>query len=557
MGQLLSDFNEMLSQIETWDLELRRHREQLEQQVTERTRELSAAKVRAESSSLAKSQFLATMSHEIRTPLNGILGMTSLLLDSPLSAQERRFAEDIALSAEALLAVINDVLDFSRLEAGAVKPERLEFDPERIILDVFGLLSIPAREKGLALRLDLPPEAPRTVLGDAGRFRQILLNLVGNAVKFTEAGEVAVAAAPPGTPGGLWTFEVMDTGIGIAPEVLPHLFQPFTQADQSFARRFGGSGLGLSICAKLADLLEGSLEALPRPGGGSIFRLRLPLAAYQDALPAAGSTGKRILLAGRPSPTLDSLLRLLRHLGHTVEAVDAMGSIDAGGQGFALAVLVAESTAADMVAAEAAQWALLGRAGQPRLLVRGGTSGQPAGPPVEPDGGTGVLSLPASRAEIGAAVHRLIGPEGSAAPGRDERSERLNKHALVRTDRPQRILVVDDNSLNREIMAKMLERMGHRADVAQDGAEAVASQQADAYDLILMDCQMPVMDGLEATRRIRALENGAARVPIIALTGNAFDEDRQRCLEAGMDDHLPKPVRLDVLRSTLDRWGTA
>jgi CheY-like chemotaxis protein len=271
----------------------------------------------------------------------------------------------------------------------------------------------------------------------------------------------------------------------------------------------------------------------------------------------ADSTGKRILLAGRPSPTLDSLLRLLRHLGHTVEAVDAMGSIDAGGQGFALAVLVAESTAADMVAAEAAQWALLGRAGQPRLLVRGGTSGQPAGPPVEPDGGTGVLSLPASRAEIGAAVHRLIGPEGSAAPGRDERSERLNKHALVRTDRPQRILVVDDNSLNREIMAKMLERMGHRADVAQDGAEAVASQQADAYDLILMDCQMPVMDGLEATRRIRALENGAARVPIIALTGNAFDEDRQRCLEAGMDDHLPKPVRLDVLRSTLDRWGTA
>jgi signal transduction histidine kinase len=386
-------------------------------------RELERARQVAESANEAKTRFLATMSHEIRTPLNGILGMNELMLRSSLDERQRRQAETIRASGDALLTILNDILDMSRLEAGGMGLEPMPFDPQALVDEAVALLHPRAMAKGIALRVQVPPEPLPRLVGDAGRLRQVLVNLVGNAVKFTDRGEVLVVSTVQAAGDGRWRWQlvVRDTGIGIPAQVLPTLFERFTQADTSTSRRFGGSGLGLAICRQLVELMEGRIEVRSEPGQGSEFGVSVELSAAPPQAPAAASAGRSDLADGRPL----------------------------------------------------------------------------------------------------------------------------------------RVLVAEDNPVNQMLMKELLAQLGHEAELVGDGREALDQARSGAYDLVLMDIQMPEMDGVEATRAIRALPGAAGRVPIVAVTANVLPEQRELYLSAGMNDYIAKPLNRDRLRDVIGRLAVA
>ncbi|MXN75284.1 response regulator [Burkholderia sp. 4701] len=549
VATLIAGFNTMLDEIERRDVELQ------------------AAIAAAEAANSAKSEFLARMSHEIRTPMNGVLGMTELLQRTTLTAKQRNFVDTVYRSGQTLLTIIDDILDFSKIEAGKLVLERIAFNLYQLLDDVVSLLEPTARRKALALRFRKHDPVPEWVRGDPVRLRQILTNLVGNAIKFTERGQVELAVSSP--EHGLVAFAIADSGIGIAPDVSAQLFQPFQQADSSTARKYGGTGLGLVISRQLAEMMGGTLTVESAPGRGSVFTVTA-------RLEPAGGTGAAAMGARRSLAGLKVLIAddsetdrsvLVEHaiewqlrFATASSGDDALAQLRAAaadGQPFDLAIVDVRMPGMDGISLvrhvrdDPALRAL-------KIITLTAFERMDSIQVARELGIDARLTKPLHGSDLYACIAsamRVTPPRlPSATPAEADAGP---DDGPLPGAASARVLLVEDNAVNQQIALAMLEDTGYAVDVAEDGRQALDRLAEGRFDVVLMDCQMPLMDGFEATQwlRLREAETGAARLPVIALTANAISGDRERCLAAGMDDYLSKPFSRDALLKMLARFA--
>jgi two-component system, sensor histidine kinase and response regulator len=513
------------------------------------TTERTLAEHRLHEAARLKSEFLANMSHEIRTPINVMVGMSGLLLETDLTPDQRGLSETIRNGAEALLVVINDSLDFSKMEAGKLEIDPADFEVDGVVEDVTSFFSQSAARRGLALTCFVEPDVPQHVYGDGGRLRQILTNLVGNAIKFTERGEISLRVAAAGEGGTALRFEVTDSGIGISAEVQERIFQAFTQADGSTTRRYGGTGLGLAIVKGLIEMMGGTIGVESEPGRGSTFWFQLPFDRARetkafDPESSARMVGVRALVAGEDGAIRLNLTEQLESWGMKIEAagtalaaVARLREAAIAGQPFGLVVVDHRMKGMDVT----------GIADVP-IVMLASREDRKAAEGINGAAVTVYLTAPPRAHHLHKAVAMALLPveiSGNQTPAK-----------LPALPTGPRLLLVEDNLDNQKLTVRLLGKYGYSCDIASNGAEALRMMMRGCdYPLILMDCQMPEMDGFQATAAIREREGTSRHTPIIAMTAHALEGDRDKCLRAGMDDYIAKPVTEGLLASTIKRWA--